>query len=313
MAVLYHSLCRMRVWDMLFRRFFSLFVYLGLVWSLSQTYAQIPKQYDKPSQDTIKILAIGNSFSEDALENYLFEMARSVGQPMVIGNLYIGGASLALHWKNLEEDLSIYAFRKTDADGNKTDRPRTSIRTALDEEDWDYISVQQVSQHAGQWATFNPYLEQIVAKVRAVQKDTAVSILFHQIWAYDHDATHDGFALYDRNQKTMFDAILQTSLKIRALPSIDHIIPAGAAIQYVREQRMDDRLTRDGYHLSIPFGRFVAACTWFHALVDRGITPPFRPEGLTEAQVELSHRAARKAVQESLAQKRLSTSAIQAN
>lgn len=43
---------------------------------------------------TIKILAIGNSFSEDAIEQYLHELAYADGIETVIGNLYIPGCSL---------------------------------------------------------------------------------------------------------------------------------------------------------------------------------------------------------------------------
>jgi len=44
------------------------------------------------STPPLKVLAIGNSFSEDAVENYLFELAEAVGKKIIIGNLYIGGA-----------------------------------------------------------------------------------------------------------------------------------------------------------------------------------------------------------------------------
>src|SRR5690625_7172324 len=54
----------------------------------------------QPNQDRVlRILAIGNSFSEDAIENYLHELAAEAGIKMIIGNMYIGGASLDLHWK----------------------------------------------------------------------------------------------------------------------------------------------------------------------------------------------------------------------
>src|SRR5690606_3802700 len=36
-----------------------------------------------------RILAIGNSFSEDALETYLYPIARAAGDSILIANLYI--------------------------------------------------------------------------------------------------------------------------------------------------------------------------------------------------------------------------------
>ena len=37
----------------------------------------------------IKVLAIGNSFSEDAVEQYLYELAAAQGDSLVIGNAYL--------------------------------------------------------------------------------------------------------------------------------------------------------------------------------------------------------------------------------
>ena len=38
----------------------------------------------------IRILAIGNSFSEDAIEQYLYELALEGGDNLIIGNAYRG-------------------------------------------------------------------------------------------------------------------------------------------------------------------------------------------------------------------------------
>lgn len=43
---------------------------------------------------TIKVLAIGNSFSEDAIEQNLYELGKAAGDEFIIGNLYIGGCPL---------------------------------------------------------------------------------------------------------------------------------------------------------------------------------------------------------------------------
>ena len=53
---------------------------------------------------TIRVLAIGNSFSEDAVEQYLYELGQDAGVDFVIGNLYIGGCPLQRHWNNVEND-----------------------------------------------------------------------------------------------------------------------------------------------------------------------------------------------------------------
>src|SRR5690606_5632571 len=108
-----------------------------------------------PEDDgVLKVLAIGNSFSEDDVEQYLYELAAAEGVSMVIGNLYIGGASLDQHWTNAQENSAVYDYRKITQDGNKTNTANTSIETGVKDENWDYISFQQVSGASGQYETF---------------------------------------------------------------------------------------------------------------------------------------------------------------
>lgn len=38
---------------------------------------------------TLRILAIGNSFSQDAVEQNLYEICAAAGQQVIIGNMYI--------------------------------------------------------------------------------------------------------------------------------------------------------------------------------------------------------------------------------
>ena len=52
--------------------------------------------------DTLRLLAIGNSFSEDAVENNLWELLDAAGIPAVVANMFIGGCSLERHAQNLK-------------------------------------------------------------------------------------------------------------------------------------------------------------------------------------------------------------------
>ena len=62
--------------------------------------------------DTLKIIAIGNSFSEDAVENNLWELLDAAGIPAIVGNLYIGGCTLERHYNNSVADAPAYRYRK---------------------------------------------------------------------------------------------------------------------------------------------------------------------------------------------------------
>lgn len=71
-------------------------------------------------QKTVRILAIGNSFSQDAVEQYLHELAEAEGISTIIGNMFIGGCSLERHVKNARENAPAYAYRKIGTDGKET-------------------------------------------------------------------------------------------------------------------------------------------------------------------------------------------------
>lgn len=109
-------------------------------------------------QKAIKILAIGNSFSQDAVEQYLYELADSEGIPVIIGNMYIGGCSLERHVKNTRSNDSVYAYRKIGLDGKKIEKKKMALETALADEEWDYASLQQASAFSGMYETYEVFI-----------------------------------------------------------------------------------------------------------------------------------------------------------
>lgn len=61
------------------------------------------------SKDTVRILSIGNSFSVDAVEQNLWDLGHEDGRVLIIGNMYIGGCSLARHLRNIKGDIADYS------------------------------------------------------------------------------------------------------------------------------------------------------------------------------------------------------------
>ncbi len=262
------------------------------------------------STDTLRILAIGNSFSQDAVEQYLHELAEVSGKPMIIGNLYIGGAPLSLHWKNVQTDNAAYSYRKISVDGQKNTTEKTSIRSALQDERWDYVSLQQASPLSGQ---FDTYVEPLKGVYRYIDSVTAgsVRLVWHQTWAYAPTSTHKGFANYNHDQQTMYRAIMDASAKAEALMPFDRLIPCGTAIQNARTV-LGDNLTRDGFHLDLHIGRFIAACTWFESLFgQQAPVEEYRPEQVSEAQAHVAQQAAHAAIQQPFSVTEISSAEIE--
>lgn len=256
-------------------------------------FARTPHQYS--AVDTIKLLAIGNSFSEDAIENYLHELAAAIDQPIIIGNLYIGGAPISLHVKNAMEDNASYSYRKITANGKKTTTEKVSLAHAIDDEKWTYISLQQASPLSGKFDVIMEGLPHLWTYVKAHAEDNT-KLIYHQTWAYQSDSKHEGFVNYNSSQKLMYDSISSVSRKIAKSKDFDLIIPAGTAIQNLRTSSIGDHATRDGYHLELNYGRFTAACTWYEALFRQDVRKNrYAPTSVTPLQATIAKEAAHKA------------------
>ncbi|WP_149525977.1 DUF4886 domain-containing protein [Sphingobacterium hotanense] len=259
--------------------------------------ADISPSLVAPTDGYIRILAIGNSFSEDAIESHLYELAKESGKTVIIGNLYIGGASLELHKRNIENNGAAYEYRKIGADGARKVFPKVSIQTALMDEHWDYISFQQVSQNSGQLQTIKDALPTVFNMVKEKALNPNVQYIYHQTWAYQQNSTHEGFANYDKDQMKMYEAIVDVSKQVKDVAPINIIIPAGTAIQNARTSLVGDNFTRDGYHLTIPFGRYIAACTWFETLFKKSaVGMAYKPDGLSAFESSIAQNAAHLAV-----------------
>lgn len=248
-------------------------------------------------QSPLRILAIGNSFSQDAVEQYLWNLLNAAGIEAVVANMYIGGCSLEKHWANASENSASYSYRKI-ADGTKTDRGNTSLSVALKDEKWDFISLQQVSGLSGQYESYEPYLQNMIDYVGSMSVNRYMKLMFHQTWAYSSDSDHADFSRYDNNQMTMYAAIVEAAGKAVEDHDIEILIPSGTAIQNGRTSILGDTFDRDGYHLETTYGRYTAACTWFEAITGLSVVGNgYIPGSLDPAYAAIAQNAAHLAVQ----------------
>ncbi len=118
--------------------------------------------------------------------------------------------------------------------------------------------------------TYEPYLSLLANTVRKLQPDA--KLYFHQTWAYETDSNHEGFANYNNNQTEMYRCIKETSEKAARTINAE-IINVGDVIQTLRESVSEFdyenggiSLCRDGFHLSLDYGRFAAAATWLRKI-----------------------------------------------
>ncbi len=217
----------------------------------------------------LRILAIGNSFSQDATAR-LRPLCAAGGRPVEAVNLYIGGCELKRHWENMQADRDDYEIQ---IDGLSTGQ-KTSIRAALGSGDWDVVTLQQASHDSGRPETYFPYLALLSEQVGRLCPGARQWL--HETWAYETTSTHPGFAHYNRDQAVMYAALkgcYEDAARRLGLP----MLPCGDVIQRLRATPTFDfaaggpSLCRDGFHLELCYARFAAAAVWYEMLTDGDI------------------------------------------
>ncbi len=243
----------------------------------------------------MKVLAIGNSFSDDSME-YLYPVLQALGvEDISLGNLYIGGCSLQQHVENFQNDAPAYEYR-TNTDNKWQTTCTYSLNVAVCSQEWDVISMQQASDESGIKDSYQS-LPELVEFVRANTKKE-VKLAWNMTWAYQEDSTHEGFINYSREQKAMYYAILEAVKRcVISTEEFVFLFPVGTAIQNARTSYLGDTLTQDGFHLSIPFGRYIAALTWARVLTGKSVRNiSYAPNGIGEKMKSLAIESVENAV-----------------
>ena len=257
----------------------------------------VSDSYDHVSsiRRSLKILAIGNSFSVDAMKNHMYDLLKSADYDQVIlGNLYIGGCSLDTHWNNINNSVSAYQYQKNDDNGQWTYTENATAMDALLDENWDVITIQQASPDSGNESTYGN-LQNIVNWINTYKTNHNAKVMWHMTWAYQQNSDHSGFAYYGNNQMTMYNAIVSAvQNKVVNVNGIDEIIPAGTAIQNLRTSGLGDTLTADGYHLKDTYGDYTAALTWFRAITGESLDlVTYWPDSVVDYKADIMQAAAR--------------------
>ena len=246
--------------------------------------------------DTMRVLCIGNSFTEDAVEQNLHEIAAADGHVLIVGNLYIGGCTLERHWLNAERDSAAYSYRKVGVDGIRVKFPKTPISAALADEPWDVVVFHQQSALAGFPDSFDPWLGKLQRYAKA-RTPRSCKQMIHLTWAYAQGSTNEGFVRFDHSQEKMYAALCH-SIAIVAKRHRLAIIPSGTAVQNSRHSFNRENVTRDGYHLHKWFGRYLVACTFYEALYKTSVIGnAYRPPHLGERRVDIAQKCAHAACQ----------------
>lgn len=247
---------------------------------------------------TLKVLALGSKTSEDAVEQYLWDIAHADGRQILTGNAYVPACTLEKHYGFIQSGENAYSYRKVQMeDGQRIVTDSVTLKQILQDEDWDYVSIQQLISLSSDFATFEPYLDTILAFLRA-NLPAKTKILFHHTWSYGPNATNADFDNFSRDGQKMFEAICECTKKVLNREEITGVIPSGTAVQLARQTALGNDLTRDNIHMGLDKGRYIVALTWYETLFNtscQGNT--YHPSGVSEQEAVLCQKAAHEACQ----------------
>ena len=253
---------------------------------------------DAEERPALKILAIGNSYSNNSTE-LISRIADSMGTGLDItaASLYQAGCPLRRHvayyeaYENLGHD-AYYASNNTNKYEYLTvngvaNKNILSMQEAIAYTDWDYITIQQMPDFCDDitsyWTEEKPYVTKLYNYVLDELKEngnTKCEILFHQGWSFSHamsiDNAYSYYPVDYDNTRDFFEAIEATVIEATeilkdkcGLDKAPEIVPSGKAVQLAKDQfgfadswGEETSLYNDNIsHLSY-VGRYLVACVW---------------------------------------------------
>jgi len=230
-----------------------------------------PVNYPLPQNpDSLRILVIANSYGDDSTQ-WLPDLLEAANiHNVTIARLYIGGCSLERHCREYQNRTENYRYQKTVDNKWTTVSTKTGILTGLEDEPWDIVTIHERSGYSGDYSHFVPWAGELIKIIRAHCPNPEATIVWNRTWAYARSSKHKDFPRYGNNQMIMYRGIVECSNRVRKEYNIPVMIPTGTAVQNARWTRglADGKdLLRDGYHLNKGYTRYLAACTWFEALI----------------------------------------------
>lgn len=211
----------------------------------------------------MNVLAIGNSFSQDATR-YLHDIAAADGVTLHVANLYIGGCSLERHYRNMLSGERAYELQY---DGHLTGF-HVSLQEALLNRAWDVVTLQQASPYSMDEDSYFPYIAKLYAYVKkCVPK---AKILIHQTWAYEDGSDRLYNVAHFDTAAEMFAATERAYAYAHEVLGTDGIIPSGKLFRSLLDNGIE-KVHRDTYHASRGLGRYALGLLWYRILTGNSV------------------------------------------
>lgn len=247
-------------------------------------------QYNhRTSKRLVQLLAIGNSYSQDALAYVPFIMQNmGVDVDILIGILMQSSSSLKMHVDNFEKDTAAYTFFLYDGGSSWKNYGHKTIQWALDNCNWDIVTLQQGSNIAVyDWGRYQPWCDKLINYVRG-HVDYPVKFVWYQPMARPaksnaNISTGDNWS--DAVITEHYENTARSSKRILEETICEYVVPVGTAIQNARSierikvlgdyannphntSKMGYLTCNDGVHLQEGLPCQIAAYTFVQVLLD---------------------------------------------
>ena len=201
-----------------------------------------PQKGKKKMKQSIKILAIGNSFSISA-GRLMPSFALADGNGIKFTSACIGGCSLERHCQELEKSEADPNSRPYDytiwhiANGRVrlewvSEKRGGTLIDMLKDDVYDVITIQQASHFSWKPETYQPFADTLIARLRAEQPQA--KILVQQTWSYRcQDGRLQPGSEWGIDQTEMYNRLDAAYRKLADQYGFQRI-PTGTAVQIAR-------------------------------------------------------------------------------
>lgn len=199
------------------------------------------KNFDSKNINTetvreLKILFIGNSFSSDAamyLPAHLKNIAPEINLTIGIG--VVGGCTLQMHYNYSQNNQSVYYYHKSVGGDKWTTISGKTLQEVITQDEWDIISFQQQSASSRDYATYQPYLNNLVNWVYGLRKNVRLA------WLFTPPLPTGGIGMPSGMTSNQFFQDMTVAVsKVMNETAIEFLFPCGTAIQNARTTALNN-------------------------------------------------------------------------
>lgn len=218
---------------------------------------------------SVKILALGNSYSNDAFA-WLYNILESAGyDDVILGYIIYGGCNINNHWTNVDDDTSNDFGVETFATYNgrlerypledgKTLRYAYQKMIAMHE--WDYVVISHGPKHVEVRETYS-HLRELLDFVKANLRNPGAKFIYHMIWKYNDNVAGGSTA------KCYEDILDITRNVVLKNEEFVEVIPAATMRQNMMSSCLTDGdISRDYGHMSLGLGRYALGLLWYSCI-----------------------------------------------